>query len=801
MKTILRVFVAIFVFTSFSFADIINVPGDVNSIQEGINSAENGDTVLVYIGIYNENINFNGKNIVVGSLFITTRDTSYISKTVIDGNNSGRVVTFEKSEDSRAILSGFRITNGDGGIFIHNSNPTMTHLLINYNTAGPPGGGILCDNSSFSLSNSTIANNSGNDGGGIGARNSYFNLSYVKIINNSAHSDDGGGIGCESCDFNLSNVKIANNTAADKGGGIELLNGGKVSLSKITISDNSARGGGGIWFDGDSCNLSNVIIHDNYAKDDGGGVYFTENVASFIFDKDNRCSIYWNQASQLGNDLYSANDNIISVVVDTFTVLNPTSYYAYPINSFTFDIQNAKIEKTNRLINVPGDVPTIQAGINNAVDGDTVLVAPGTYYENIDFKGKNIVVGSLCLTTGDTSFISNTVIDGSQPTNPDNGSVVYFISGEKSLAELNGFTITGGSGTWFWAWGNTSQTHGGGILCRNSSPHLLNLVVKGNVAESSNGAGICCLDNSNPLIENVIVTENDGRGNASTNDASAGILCAGSSPILKRVKIFNNTGLMSGGMYCNEGSNPVLINVTISGNRIFGSDWFDDLAEFCVWQGSNPILVNTIIWNDEINEILIRDPESSVTITHSDIQGGSDGIISNDEENVQWLDGNMSEDPRFCDAANGDFSLLEGSCCIDAGIQDTFLLLNNSIYGIYIPPMSYVDDAPDIGASEYDPATIVNFPVSSPLEFALYQNYPNPFNPLTKIEFAIREPGQVKIEVYNTLGQWIVTLLDKQINRGQHQIEFNGSDLSSGMYFYRIEAGEFQDVKKMILLR
>ncbi len=88
-----------------------------------------------------------------------------------------------------------------------------------------------------------------------------------------------------------------------------------------------------------------------------------------------------------------------------------------------------------------------------------------------------------------------------------------------------------------------------------------------------------------------------------------------------------------------------------------------------------------------------------------------------------------------------------------------------------------------------------------PQSILLYQNYPNPFNPTTTISFTLRKSEYVTIEVYTPLGQKIETLLSKPLKAGNHQIEFNPDNFSSGIYFYKLRAGEFQDVKKMILLR
>jgi hypothetical protein len=85
--------------------------------------------------------------------------------------------------------------------------------------------------------------------------------------------------------------------------------------------------------------------------------------------------------------------------------------------------------------------------------------------------------------------------------------------------------------------------------------------------------------------------------------------------------------------------------------------------------------------------------------------------------------------------------------------------------------------------------------------YFLANNYPNPFNPSTKIKFTLPKAEKVKIAVYNTIGQKIETLLNQSMKAGFYEVEFNAVYLSSGVYFYRIEAGEFQYVKKMVLIK
>lgn len=87
------------------------------------------------------------------------------------------------------------------------------------------------------------------------------------------------------------------------------------------------------------------------------------------------------------------------------------------------------------------------------------------------------------------------------------------------------------------------------------------------------------------------------------------------------------------------------------------------------------------------------------------------------------------------------------------------------------------------------------------LGFNLSQNYPNPFNPSSKIGFSIPKSGEVKLNIYNVLGQIVTELVNEYLDAGFHQYEFNGSNLTSGIYFYKMQSGSFTDIKKMLLIK
>lgn len=90
---------------------------------------------------------------------------------------------------------------------------------------------------------------------------------------------------------------------------------------------------------------------------------------------------------------------------------------------------------------------------------------------------------------------------------------------------------------------------------------------------------------------------------------------------------------------------------------------------------------------------------------------------------------------------------------------------------------------------------------TKPTEFLLYQNYPNPFNPTTIITYQIKESDYVQLKVYDVLCHEVALLIDKVQASGYYQVTFDGNNFSDGIYFYRLQCGNYVDVKKMVLVK
>jgi len=141
-------------------------------------------------------------------------------------------------------------------------------------------------------------------------------------------------------------------------------------------------------------------------------------------------------------------------------------------------------------------------------------------------------------------------------------------------------------------------------------------------------------------------------------------------------------------------------------------------------------------------------------------------------------------------------------------VVDVIDLTSSNPFNLTAPgPGNYVVNAGHKSPLLWDSASVnivltsVDYNFSNPNEFKLYDNYPNPFNPTTIIRYAIPEASFTSIKIYNGLGKEVSTLVNETKTAGTYEVEFNASDLSSGVYFYTLQAGSFKETKKMILTK
>jgi len=799
--------------------------------------------------------------------------------TILDGEGLSGILLCDN--DNNFSIENMTIQNGNayegGGICCwDNSCPILQNVTITDNsaTSGGSGGGIYCEDSSPSLVNVTITGNSAFSGGGIYCDSSSPSLVNVTISGNTA--DEGGGIIC--CFYSnpsLVNVTISDNSASSSygfGGGIRCRTNSSPSLQNVTITGNSAVYGGGICcYDSNSSpSLQNVTITGNTAYQ-GGGIYCGD-FSSLSFDPVDRCNIFLNFAGSSGCDLYAFNCNTIDVIVDTFTVLQPDDYFACPIDNFTFDILNAKLEQVDQDLYVSPAGSNYNSGLTvddplltisyalakilaDSTNTLTIHLSNGTYspsgtgeifplncksyvslfgedevstildgeelsgilycWNDSNFSIENMTIQNGSATYGgiycrySSPSLVNVTISGNTATNGGGG-----ISCFSSSPSLVNVTITGNS---------VSETYGrgGGIYFGYSSPNLQNVTISGNIADK--GGGIYC-DSSSPSLENVTISGNSASGfygfgggiycdyNSSQNlynvtiidnsayDFGGGIYCYYSSPSLMNVTITDNSADHGGGIYCYN-SSPNIVNVTITGNSA------DDGGGIYCRYNSHPSLINCILWNDSPQEVYFRDDynPNSITISYSDIEGGEAGIVTNNGT-VNWLEGNIDEDPLFVGTGDHPFMLQDLSPCVNAGIPDTTglnlpefdLAGNPRVYGGRIDMGAY-ENQNVVGANE----NLI------PLITKLNQNYPNPFNPSTTINYSLKENSKVSLIIYNIKGQKVKQLVSNsagQLSAGQHSViwygkDDNGKSVSSGIYFFKLKTANFEKTRKMILMK
>ncbi len=372
---------------------------------------------------------------------------------------------------------------------------------------------------------------------------------------------------------------------------------------------------------------------------------------------------------------------------------------------------HAEITVTVRLpIRVPSEQPTIQSAIDAANNGDTVLVAPGTYVENINFRGKAITVTS-------ESGPEATIIDGG---NAD--SVVKFISGEGRGSALNGFTLQNGSVYIY------SPGIGGGIRIQSSSPTITNNVIRNNQACQGAGIGI---DVGSPLIQRNTITGNISPCAVGGGGGGIFIIWEGSPEILDNV-ISDNVTTAGGGIYMGGGiTTPIIKRNVIKGNNVSGGRgpgggvfMVYDVEALIVQNlitgnqagagggiysaAANSVIVNNTVADNDgapegsgifaygyqglqlTNNIIVAKPGQAAircnalgvpSVRFNNIFSAGGPAYAGVCSDMTGRDGNISADPLFTNPAQGDYHLQQGSPSIDSGDNQTLNLPDKDIDG------------------------------------------------------------------------------------------------------------------------
>jgi len=751
----------IFLFISHSlFSQIITVKqdgtGDFTTIQEGINASIDGDTVLVYPGTYYENIAYNGKEITLASLYLATMDKSYINNTIIDGNQNGSCVRIASGEDETTVLCGFTIQNGSG--FGNNRK----------------GGGLYTKNSKPKIISNIIKNN---------------------------FSRYGGGIYCEYSELYLSGNSI--------------------------IYNHSIRFGGGI----------NITID-----------------AIVYFDTINKNNIYLNYSGKGSDIRKSSFSTAMHVVVDTFTVLNPDNHFVFssdlngfPVNDITLDIENCKIETLNNDLYVN---PLIGNNSNTGLSPEQPLKTIALAYKKIasDSLHPNKIFlsnGTYALSLNNEMFPLNarsyvslhgndkdsTILDAESLTlfmMSNNLTRNYEI---RNISFKNGFgnhySSVGSEGGIFINYNknlkldrihvsNTIGSSNPGIIALSSpNINLRNLQLKDNKGNHPLYLG-CSLDTTSHFyIENCIVSNNWPDSNPETGEGG-GVLIGGSlitpdtySGEIINLQITENLRVpdplwgsgMTVGLLVGNHAKVDLINSTIGNNVLRGVQGY----AVQVNEGAELNIYNSIFYGDSLRELSLGSASGSsypvtANVCYSNIEGGEAGVKKwQSNHTLNWLDGNINEDPLWDTASAFPYSLQRDSPCINAGTpmykagmeppfifgtDDTsyYLLTLNYNDTILLPSTDLAGNARisggriDMGAYEFDTTAGINdfYPQNTNDNKIIV--YPNPFYYHTFIAFKLLHGGNVKVIIYDINGKKVKSLMNAKVSKGEFTITWEGNN-------------------------
>lgn len=388
------------------------------------------------------------------------------------------------------------------------------------------------------------------------------------------------------------------------------------------------------------------------------------------------------------------------------------------------------------ILNVPAQYHYISLAVLAAEEGDTILVQPGTYSGIINFEGKGITITSTFMFTENEADIHHTLLTGSY----SDASIVSFVNGETSASILNGFTITNNSAP---AQGgainidaaspvlsnlrliNNQATSGGAVFANNADFAMYDCKINDNSGGDYGGAvyleesvlsmygcelknNFCGGDDVNGRAGAVFVSNshlNCSHCNFRDNEAQAhagAVYLSYSGADFDRCEFTGNTASGNvGAVYFYNSTHLNVFNCTFYNNT--GTD-AGALRFFHNQTGEDvPVLINTVCWGNSPSQLTCSadDLINELIIAYCDIEGGEEAIVTNDNADISWLEGNIDSEPMFVSPEYDFFAYETDSPCLDAG---TAYFEFESVIYVDLAEDEYLESAPEIGAFETDTA-------------------------------------------------------------------------------------------------
>ena len=387
-------------------------------------------------------------------------------------------------------------------------------------------------------------------------------------------------------------------------------------------------------------------------------------------------------------------------------------------------------------LHVPADFPTIQAALDSALNLDVILVAAGTYYENIIWPNE---YGTRLTLQGHSRY--TTFINGG-----GEGSVIQLVSPDDShnirdQNYISDFTIENGV-----------ADDGGGICIERCSPTLQNLRIR-NCSAEGEGGGIH-INYGHPILDNLEIYDNIGgwmagaisyRGDWGSNTGlrlSNSLIYRNQSWGISAVKCWSDSVKIDHCTFVDNYSTLNLSTLDIKDNAIVE-------------------LHNSIFWFNPYFQLRVA---GEAFISNCNIYGGEEQILVEDEGVVYWGGILLDEDPLFCDYDYSDYRLQLVSPC------------RTNVCGF----MGYTGQTCDGESVESEPV--------SPETFDILRAYPNPFNPSTTIELNSTRPVEATVSIYNIRGQVVDVIHDGFLQAGNHTLTWQPDNLASGIYFVNLRS-------------